>query len=75
VKQEVFGFLQKESEAAKIRLCSEEFAFTILDPATPPRDPVRPKPVLIISLAAIFSALATFMLAAFLEYLGRHHAR
>jgi uncharacterized protein involved in exopolysaccharide biosynthesis len=74
VKQEVFGYLQTEHEAAKIRESCEEIAFTLLDPAAPPREPVRPKPLLIISLAGIFSALATFMIASFLEYLSRHNA-
>lgn len=72
VKQEVFGFLRTESEASRIRASCEDIAFTVLDPAVPPREPVRPKPLLIVSLAAVFSALATFLLASFLEYLARH---
>jgi len=74
VKQEVLQFLRTESEAARIRLTCEEIAFTLLDPAVPPERPVRPKPLLIISLAGIFSALATFMTASFLEYLSRHRS-
>ncbi len=71
VKQEVQTFLRTEFEAARIRSSSEEIAFTLLDPAEPFEQPVRPKPLLIVSLAAVFSALATFMLASFLEYLER----
>jgi tyrosine-protein kinase Etk/Wzc len=74
VRQEVFGYLQTEFEAAKIRESCEEISFTLLDPAAPPQDPVRPKPLLIVSLAGIFSALATFMIASFLEYLARQRA-
>ncbi|MHC4599727.1 MAG: GumC family protein [Planctomycetota bacterium] len=74
VRQEVFGYLQTEFETAKIRESCEEIAFTLLDGAVPPQDPVRPKPLLIVSLAGIFSALATFMIASFLEYLARHRA-
>ena len=74
VKQEVYAFLQTELEAARIRQSRDEISFTLLDAAAPPLGPIRPKPILIVGLAAVFSGLAAFMLALFLEHWERRRA-
>jgi tyrosine-protein kinase Etk/Wzc len=71
VKQEVYAFLQTEFEAARIRQAREEISFTLLDAASRPARPVRPRPLPIVGLSAVFAGLGAFLLASFLERLGR----
>ena len=62
------------ASSLRIRQSRDEISFTLLDAAAPPLGPIRPKPFLIVGLAAVFSGLAAFMLALFLEHWERRRA-
>ena len=61
-----------EAELQKLMLArgNEEFAFRIIDAAAPPREPVWPRPALLVVLGTMFGGLVGFLLV-----FARHLAR
>lgn len=69
VKEAIYTMLLQEHEKTKIDEVKEELFFEVLDPASPPKAPYRPKPLLYSLIALIFGGAASVFLAFFFEYL------
>jgi uncharacterized protein involved in exopolysaccharide biosynthesis len=63
MQQSIGQLLQSELQKLMLAKGNEEFAFKVIDPATPPRDRLRPQRTVIVVMGTLFGALAGMLLA------------
>jgi len=69
VQEAIYTMLLQEYEKSRIDEAKEELFFEVLDPATPPKAPYRPRPLLYSFFALIIGTLTSTVLAFFFEHL------
>jgi uncharacterized protein involved in exopolysaccharide biosynthesis len=71
VQEAIYTMLLQEFEKSKIEEAKEDLFFEVLDPATTPKSPYRPKPLLYVFLSIFIGAFASTFIAFFFEYLEK----
>jgi uncharacterized protein involved in exopolysaccharide biosynthesis len=71
VQEAIYTMLLQEFEKSKIEEAKEDLFFEVLDPATTPKSPFRPKPLLYSFLSIFIGLFISTLIAFFFEYLEK----